>query len=120
MVTKASQPAPGFNRELTEIIHRFCQALEKAGIHCQQILLYGSQRSGKAREGSDIDLIVVSPDWARYGWRERLELLGITAARILEPIQAQGFTPDEIAQRDISPFWQYILDHEATIVSSAF
>ena len=119
MVAKASQPAPGFNRELTEIVQRFCQALEKSGIHCQQILLYGSQRSGKAEEGSDVDLIVVSPDWAHYGWRERLELLGIVAARLLEPIQAQGFTPNEIEQGDITPFWQYILEHDSTIVHHA-
>jgi hypothetical protein len=90
--------------------------LEQAGIHCEQILLYGSQRWNTAQEGSDIDLIVISPDWARFNRRERLELLGIIAARLLEPIQAQGWTPQEIASQQISPFWQEILEREAVAV----
>ncbi len=99
--------------ELTAIIERFRQALEEAGIHCEQVLLYGSQRWDTATEGSDIDLIVVSPDWAPYSWRERSELLGVIAARLLEPIQAQGWTPQEIADRQIGTFWQEILEKEA-------
>lgn len=50
--------------ELAEIISRFQQALGEAGIRCEQMLIYGSQRWGTAEEGSDIDLIVISPDWA--------------------------------------------------------
>ena len=102
--------------ELTEIINRFRQALGEAGIRCEQMLIYGSQRWGTAAEGSDIDLIVISPDWASFSWRERLELLGVVAARILEPMQAQGFTPEEMAGQELSPFWQEILTREATPV----
>jgi predicted nucleotidyltransferase len=71
-------------------VQRFRAELEKMGIRCDRILLFGSQANGTAQEGSDIDLIVVSPDWARYNDRERFEILGIAAARILEPIQARG------------------------------
>jgi predicted nucleotidyltransferase len=99
--------------ELAEIISRFRQALEEEGIHCEEILVYGSQRWGTAEEGSDIDLIVISPDWLPFSWRERLELLGVVAARILEPIQAQGFTREEIAEQQLSPFWEEILTREA-------
>lgn len=119
MVASTPQPSGQFEPELIKIIQRFRQALEKSNIRCEKILLYGSQRWGKAEEGSDVDLIVISPDWARYSWRERLELLGIVSARILEPIQSQGFTPEEIEQRDISPFWQHILDDEAALVHYA-
>jgi len=79
------------------------------GIRSERILLFGSHALGAAREGSDIDLVVVSPDWSRYGDRERLEMLGVAAARILEPIQAKGVTPDEIANADLSPFWTHVL-----------
>lgn len=102
--------------ELEKIITRFRQELERSGIRCEQILLYGSYAHGKPREGSDIDLIVISKDWARFSFRERLEQLGIAAARILEPIQAQGFTPDEIEQHEISPLWEMILRREAVVI----
>lgn len=102
--------------KLTAIIQQFRQALEQAGIHCEQILLYGSQRWHTAQEGSDIDLIVISSDWARFNRRERLELLGIIAARLLEPIQAQGWTPQEIVSQQISLFWQEILEKESVVV----
>jgi hypothetical protein len=80
------------------------------GIGVEQVLLFGSQATGTAREGSDIDLIVISPDWEPYNQRERLEMLGVAAARILEPVQANGFTPQEIASRKLMPFWEHILD----------
>jgi hypothetical protein len=83
------------------------------GIRPTRVLLYGSQASGTAREASDIDLIVISGDWQNYNHRERLELLGVAAARILEPIQAQGFTPSEIRQRKITPFWEQVMKEQA-------
>ena len=94
---------------LTDIIRRYRMELAKDGIRCEQILLFGSQARGTAHEWSDIDLIVVSPDWARYNGRERLEILGMAAGRIMEPIQAQGFTPDEIANHQLTTFWEYVL-----------
>ena len=99
--------------ELEQIIRRFRGQLEKTGIHAERIMIYGSQVTGSAREGSDIDLIVISSDWENLNQRERLELLGIAAARILEPIQAQGFTPAEISRRNITPFWEHIIQEQA-------
>ena len=102
---------------LATVIQRYRAELERSGIHCERVLLFGSQATGAAREGSDIDLFVVSPDWARYGERERLEILGVTAARILEPIQARGVTPDEIATHQLSAFWEQVLDEQAIVVA---
>lgn len=85
------------------------------GIHAEQVMLYGSQVTGTAREGSDIDLIVISDDWANLSQRERLELLGIAAARILEPVQAQGFTPAEISSSTLTPFWEHIIKEQAIV-----
>jgi len=102
--------------ELEQIIQRFRQQLEKMGIHPEQVMLYGSQVAGFACEGSDIDLIVISDDWRNLSKRERLELLGIAAARILEPIQAQGFTAAEISQGRIMAFWECILKEQAIAV----
>ena len=49
--------------ELKQIVQRFCDQLEKMGIHPEKVMLYGSQAAGIAVEGSDIDLIVISSDW---------------------------------------------------------
>lgn len=86
------------------------------GIHPEKVMLYGSQAAGTAVEGSDIDLIVISGDWAEMSQRERLELLGIASARILEPVQAQGFTPAEISKNQIMPFWAHVLKEQAIAV----
>ena len=99
--------------ELKRIVKRYRIQLQKMGIHPTRVLLYGSQVSGTAHEGSDIDLIVISDDWKKYNQRQRLELLGVAAARILEPIQAQGFTPNEIRKKQIAPFWEHVIKEQA-------
>jgi predicted nucleotidyltransferase len=102
--------------ELKRIVKRYRVQLEKMGIHPTRVLLYGSQAAGTAREGSDIDLIVISGDWKKYNHRQRLELLGIAAARILEPVQAQGFTPSEIKEKQIMPFWEHVMKEQAVTI----
>lgn len=102
--------------ELKRIVRRYRIQLKKMGIHPARILLYGSQAAGTAREGSDIDLIVISGDWQKYNHRQRLELLGIAAARILEPVQAQGFTPNEIKEKRIMPFWEEVMKDQAVAI----
>jgi len=99
--------------QLKTVIHRYVDKLAEMGISVQNVMLFGSHAAGTAREGSDIDLLVVSSDWAEYSQRQRLELLGIAAARILEPIQAQGFTPEEIDSDQLTPFWDEILKEHA-------
>lgn len=103
--------------KLEMIIRRFRTELEKMDIHCDQVLVFGSQATGTAEEGSDIDLFVVSSDWARYNDRERFEMLGVAAARILEPIQARGVTPEEIATHRLTPFWEQVLKEQAVVVA---
>jgi predicted nucleotidyltransferase len=103
-------------RAIKQIVSRFCAELARMGIGVEQVLLFGSQATDTAHEGSDIDLIVISPDWESYSQRERLEMLGVAAARILEPVQAAGFTPHEIASRELMPFWEHILDEQASPV----
>ncbi len=104
--------------ELKQIIQRFCEQLEKMGIHTEKTLLYGSQATGTAREGSDIDLIIISKDWGKYNLRERLETLGIAAGRILETVQAQGFTPEEVEEQAADSFWGQMIRNHAIVVSS--
>jgi predicted nucleotidyltransferase len=101
---------------LATIVERYRNELAKMGIHCERVLVFGSQAKGIAHEGSDIDLFVISSDWAPFTERERLEKLGIAAARILEPIQALGVTPEEIATHQLFPLWEQVLLKQAVAI----
>jgi hypothetical protein len=61
-------------------------------------------------------LIVISSDWEKFSQRERLEMLGVASARILEPVQAQGFTPAEISKNQLMPFWVHVLKEQAVAI----
>lgn len=102
--------------QLNRIVTLYRQELAHLGIRVTAIFLYGSYARDTRHEGSDIDLIVVSRDFARFNLRERLELLGTATARVLEPIQAYGLTPEEIKQHSLTSFWSDILEHEAVPV----
>lgn len=99
--------------EIREAIERFRLQLLQMGIHCTRMLLFGSHARGEGDENSDIDLIVISPDWDGMTQRQRRELLGTAAARILEPIQSSGFTEKEVEEDGVTSFWRFIIDHQA-------
>lgn len=102
--------------ELEGIIARYREALAKLGVRAERIYLFGSYRDGTQKEGSDIDLLVISADFEHLDFVERLRVLGVAAARILEPIEAEGFTPQEIEAGDMSSFWKHVLENEAVPV----
>jgi hypothetical protein len=56
-------------------------------------------------------LIIISSDFEGKNIRERLELLGIASARIMEPVQALGLTPEEIDSHDKSSFIKEVLEY---------
>ena len=87
--------APGF--EIAEVIEQYCAQLGEMGIRVERALLFGSYARGEEREGSDIDVLIVSSDFAALNTRERLERLGMAAARLWQPIEAIACTPDELA-----------------------
>jgi len=83
-------------REIKAIIDHYVAEVIRLGVMPESVLLYGSYARGNAREESDIDVIVVSEDFRNMNLRERLELLGLAACRVFEPIEALGYTPDEL------------------------
>ncbi|MBI5873240.1 MAG: nucleotidyltransferase domain-containing protein [Candidatus Omnitrophica bacterium] len=84
-----------------EIIGEYKKALEILGVRVERAILYGSFARGRQREDSDIDLVIISRDFQKMDLRERLELLGIASVRIMRPIEARGYTPQEM--RVVSP-----------------
>jgi predicted nucleotidyltransferase len=97
------------DREIKEIIDKFREEIEKLGVKPQKIILFGSYAGGTPREDSDIDVIVVADDFKSMNLRERLELLGLAAGRVFEPIEALGYTQDELETRRKESFLETIL-----------
>ena len=83
-------------RILLLIIEKFKNELRRLGINPQRTILYGSYARGDQKEYSDIDIIVISDDFKDMNLRERLEILGLAGGRILEPVEALGYTEDEV------------------------
>jgi predicted nucleotidyltransferase len=67
------------------IISDYGKALEAEGVRPQKIILFGSYSTGTQHEGSDIDLVVISEDFA-----SRAALV-----KVFEPIEAIAMTPQE-------------------------
>lgn len=95
--------------QIEEIIKEYKEVLQKLGINVTRVILYGSFARGSQREGSDIDLIIISDDFRKMNLRERLEILGIAAARIMEPVEAKGYTPEEIEMIPQTSFLREVL-----------
>lgn len=96
-------------REIKEIIRKYQQEIEKLGVRPQRMILFGSYAGGTPREDSDIDIIVIADDFKKMNLRERLELLGVAAGRIFEPIEALGYTDEEVKSQEKGSFLEGIL-----------
>ena len=96
-------------QKIKRIIEKYKEELKILGINAEKIILYGSYAKGNARQDSDIDLIIISEDFKNLNLRERLEVLGLAAGRVFEPIEALGYTGDEIKLEEKESFVGEIL-----------
>ncbi len=83
-----------------KIIRRFGEALGNHGVRASKIILYGSYARGDWREWSDIDLVVVSDDFADKNHWERIVVLSDAIYDLWEPIEAVAMTPEEWEKGD--------------------
>lgn len=82
-------------RELTDRIVCYIAFLGQR-IRVERVFLYGSYAYGVPRSRSDIDLVVLSPDFAPMDRRRRQEQLAIWAWQAgVGDIEALGLTPEE-------------------------
>ncbi len=77
------------------IVSDFREALEAQSIKPQKIILFGSHSTGTQREDSDIDLVVISEDFAGKGYWERIDILSAAIFAVFKPIEAIAMTPEE-------------------------
>jgi uncharacterized protein len=78
-----------------KIINQFSSAINSKGVTLHKLILYGSFASGVSREGSDIDLIVISDDFIGKDYWERIDILSQAIYEIFAPIEAVAFTREE-------------------------
>lgn len=96
--------------KIKEVIEGYKQVLKTLGINVKSVILYGSFAKGSQREDSDIDLVIISEDFQKMNLRERLEILGMAAVRMMEPIEAKGYTSEEIRMAQEASFLKEILE----------
>lgn len=78
-----------------KIISDFVKALEAESIKPQKVILFGSWSTDTPRPDSDIDLVVISEDFAGKGYWERIEILSAAICTVFQPIEAIAMTPQE-------------------------
>ena len=75
------------------------EQLESIGIHVQQAVLFGSYASGKFDEWSDIDLAIVSNDFAGNRFEDRNKIRRITL-QVNSDISPMPFRPEDFNEND--------------------
>lgn len=83
-----------------EAIRKFKKALERKNIKVDKIILFGSYAKGTQRDGSDIDVAVISNDFQGRNYWERIDILTDAIYEVFEPIEAVPFTPEEWERGD--------------------
>ena len=83
-----------------KILARFRKAIESQRIKLDKLILFGSYATGANREGSDIDVVVISKDFAGKDYWERTEILSQAIYDVFEPIEAVALTPEEWENRE--------------------
>jgi predicted nucleotidyltransferase len=78
-------------------------ALQSHGLRVEKLVLFGSQASGTAREDSDLDVALVSPDFVGKDIFERVEMTARadrdTIRRFVVPLDLVLLAPDEYESR---------------------
>jgi len=72
-------------------------------LRVKSIFLFGSYATGKIRKDSDVDIIVISPDFEKMSFIKRLELLScLRRSKITRsiPMDILGYTPEEFNEID--------------------
>jgi hypothetical protein len=103
-------------QQVAEVIKKFKETLTKQGINIDKIILFGSHAKGTAGKYSDIDLVVISKDFAALGFKQRCEVLGRAIAEIMEPIEPLAYTPEEFESIPLNSVLNNVINDNQNVV----
>lgn len=81
----------------------------------EQVTLFGSQVAGKRHRYSDIDLMVVSPDFEKKNLNDLLSVFSKISLELSPDIEIHPFTPKDIKEARPTNFIGYILKTGRTV-----
>lgn len=86
------------DRRIRDLISVYEKILRDQGVHVDQLILFGSHAKGDAKEWSDIDIAVVSPDFGGDYCSDRVRLMKLArkASNMIEP---HPLHPDDLNDR---------------------
>lgn len=91
-----------------KLIKQTIEHLQKK-ITVQQAILFGSHARGEADEWSDVDLAVISPEFARMSHAKRMDLLVELSLAIDPSVEVRPYTPSDLKEARPSNFLGHIL-----------
>lgn len=91
-----------------EIVRQTVERLrERVRVH--QVILFGSHARGEADEWSDVDLAVVSPDFAHMSHRKLMDLLVEVILAVDPCVEVRPYTPGNLKDARPTNFLGHIL-----------
>jgi uncharacterized protein len=87
------------NASIIETLKKFLEQLKENGLPIEAAYLFGSYAKGRAKEWSDIDVAVISPNLSDDRFEERVRLSKISS-RIDSRIEPVPFRPDTFVDED--------------------
>jgi predicted nucleotidyltransferase len=87
-------------KSVLDIIARLQARIENKGIRISMLVLFGSFARGNFTESSDIDIVVVSDDFAGKGYWERIDILSDAIYEVFAPVEAVAMTSEEWKRGD--------------------
>ena len=75
----------------------------------KEVILFGSQLTGKANEYSDIDLVVISPDFEGKSYEQILQVFVEMAVKAVSNVELHPFTTKDLEQARPTNFLGYVL-----------
>jgi uncharacterized protein len=95
---------------INEVIAFLKQSLIQSGIHVDSIALFGSALTGNMDKDSDIDLIIISPDFINLDLFERAQMTMKPETETLRkfkiPMDIINLSPDEYNDSNLKIFYQ--------------
>ena len=80
------------------IIDSFAKVVRKSINPCR-IILFGSRARGTAKEDSDYDFLLISPEFSRWEWEERSAKMYHPKRKIPAPMDIICLTPEEFKRQ---------------------